>query len=130
MKSGRRMKSGSRMSVRLLDVNILVSLMDSAQVHHAPSVRWFRETAVPNGWSTCAVTEMGFVRTLSSHAYPNRRLIPHPRLKCSAVFAKTSPKSAVFGQTNSAPATCISQRSPVPGKLPKPGPPPLPSPGR
>ena len=64
------------MSVRLLDVNILVSLMDSAHVHHTLCVQWFREVAVANGWATCAVTEMGFIRVVSSHAYPNRRLTP------------------------------------------------------
>jgi toxin-antitoxin system PIN domain toxin len=64
------------MSVRLLDVNVLISLMDSAHVHHQAAVGWFRGTAATSGWATCPITEMGFVRILSGFSYPNLRLTP------------------------------------------------------
>ncbi len=64
------------MSVRLLDVNVLVSLLDSAHAHHGAAVRWFREVASAEGWATCATTENGFVRVVSGVSYPNLRLTP------------------------------------------------------
>ena len=64
------------MSVRLLDVNVLVSLLDSAHVHHDPAVEWFRNVAATGGWASCAITENGFIRVVSSMSYPNLRLTP------------------------------------------------------
>ena len=64
------------MKTRLLDVNVLVSLLDSAHVHHQPAVAWFRTVAVAEGWATCPVTENGFIRVVSSVSYPNFRLTP------------------------------------------------------
>ena len=64
------------MKTRLLDVNVLVSLLDSAHVHHQPAAEWFRDVAVAQGWATCPITENGFVRVVSSVSYPNLRLTP------------------------------------------------------
>jgi toxin-antitoxin system PIN domain toxin len=64
------------MSVRLLDVNILISLLDSAHVHHGAVVRWFRGTAAKEGWATCPITENGFIRIVSHLNYANFRLTP------------------------------------------------------
>jgi toxin-antitoxin system PIN domain toxin len=64
------------MSVRLLDVNVLVSLLDSAHVHHGVAVAWFRKTAAAEGWATCPVTENGFIRIVSHVSYPNLRVAP------------------------------------------------------
>ncbi len=64
------------MSVRLLDVNILVSLLDSAHVHHRSVVAWFRAVAAVEGWATCPFTENGFVRVVSNLSYPNLRVTP------------------------------------------------------
>ena len=64
------------MSVRLLDVNVLISLLDSAHVHHDAAVRWFRTTAAKDGWATSAITENGFIRVVSHVSYPNLRLTP------------------------------------------------------
>lgn len=61
------------MSVCLLDVNVLVSLMDSAHVHHGVTVAWFERSAI-RGWATCPLTENGFLRVLSHVSYPNLRL--------------------------------------------------------
>jgi toxin-antitoxin system PIN domain toxin len=64
------------MSVRLLDVNVLISLLDSAHVHHTVATGWFRATAAVGGWATCPLTENGFIRVVSHLSYPNLRLTP------------------------------------------------------
>ncbi|MDH3405069.1 MAG: PIN domain-containing protein [Acidobacteriota bacterium] len=58
--------------VALLDVNVLVALFDGAHIHHESAHYWFgrRRDA---GWATCPLTENGFVRVISSAAYPGRR---------------------------------------------------------
>jgi hypothetical protein len=63
-------------SIRLLDVNVIVSLLDSAHLHHGSAVEWFRAVAVAEGWATCPVTENGFIRVVSHVSYPNLRLTP------------------------------------------------------
>jgi len=64
------------MSVRLLDVNVLISLLDSAHVHHDAAVRWFRAVAAVEGWATSPIAENGFIRIVSHISYPNLRLTP------------------------------------------------------
>ena len=58
--------------VALLDVNVLVALFDGAHTHHDVAHEWFA-TQRELGWATCPLTENGFVRVLSSPAYPGRR---------------------------------------------------------
>ncbi len=53
----------------LLDVNVLVSLFDSAHVNHDSAHAWFGR-AGSSSWATCPITENGFIRVLSSPAYP------------------------------------------------------------
>ncbi len=62
------------MTVRLLDVDILVSILDSAHVHHDAAMTWFRAVAVSEGWATCPLTENGLIRVVSHLSYPNLRL--------------------------------------------------------
>ena len=62
------------MIVRLLDVNVLISLLDSAHANHAASVAWFRGFALVEGWATCPITENGLVRIVSQVSYPNLRV--------------------------------------------------------
>ena len=52
----------------LLDVNLLLALAWPNHQHHAVSVRWF---AAREGepWSTCALTELAFVRLSSNPAF-------------------------------------------------------------
>lgn len=45
----------------LLDVNVLVALAWDSHVHHVAATAWFDEFATA-GWSTCPITESGFVR--------------------------------------------------------------------
>lgn len=56
----------------LLDVNALVALAWDSHVHHAAIRAWF-STNSGDGWSTCPVTESGFVRVSS-----NRKVLPSP----------------------------------------------------
>ena len=55
----------------LLDVNVLLALMDSAHVHHAASLAWWRNER-DNGWSSCPLTQNGFVRIVCQGKYPKR----------------------------------------------------------
>lgn len=64
------------MTVHLLDVNVLISLLDSAHEHHKVSVAWFRAVASVEGWATCPITENGFIRIVSQRSYPNLNLSP------------------------------------------------------
>ena len=64
------------MSVRLLDVNVLISLLDSAHQHHRATVDWFHTIAVKAGWATTPLTENGFIRIISQPTYPNLRITP------------------------------------------------------
>ena len=53
----------------LLDVNVLISLFDSAHVNHNQAHMWFQKNS-DQVWATCPVTENGFVRILSNPSYP------------------------------------------------------------
>ena len=74
------------MSVSLLDVNVLISILDSAHVHHTAAVHWFRSGAATEGWATCPITENGFVRIVSHVSYPNLRLSPAQASDSLALF--------------------------------------------
>jgi toxin-antitoxin system PIN domain toxin len=54
----------------LLDVNVLLALCDPRHVHHEPAHRWFSATGRAS-WSTCPLTENGFIRIASHPTYPN-----------------------------------------------------------
>jgi toxin-antitoxin system PIN domain toxin len=51
--------------VALLDVNALVALAWDSHVHHAAMRVWFAANG-SEGWSTCPITESGFVRVSSN----------------------------------------------------------------
>ncbi|MCC6586116.1 MAG: VapC toxin family PIN domain ribonuclease [Bryobacterales bacterium] len=72
--------------VSLLDVNVLVSLLDSAHVHHEAAVDWFRHVAATEGWATCPITENGFIRVVSHPSYPNLQLSPIQAGQTLALF--------------------------------------------
>lgn len=81
---------------RLLDVNILVSLLDSAHVQHSAAVTWFRTVAAVHGWATCPITENGFIRTVSHVSYPNLRLTPSMAADSLARFKAGFPETCRF----------------------------------
>jgi len=59
----------------LLDVNGLISLVDSDHVAHKTMRRWFNGHW-KSGWATCPLTENGMVRVLSQPTYPSGQRTP------------------------------------------------------
>ncbi len=59
----------------LLDVNALISLVDSDHVDHRAMQKWFLSHH-QEGWATCPLTENGMVRVLSQPAYPSGQRTP------------------------------------------------------
>lgn len=53
--------------VALLDVNVLIALFDAEHVHHEVAHDWFEDNR-SFGWSTCPLTENGFVRVVANPA--------------------------------------------------------------
>jgi toxin-antitoxin system PIN domain toxin len=47
--------------VFLLDVNVLIAVVWDSHVYHQPAREWFIARSA-DGWATCPVTEMGFLR--------------------------------------------------------------------
>jgi hypothetical protein len=54
----------------LLDVNVLLALLDSDHVEHERAREWL-EAEIDSGWSSCAITQNGFVRVISQPRYPS-----------------------------------------------------------
>jgi toxin-antitoxin system PIN domain toxin len=55
-------------SGHLLDVNVLLALAWPSHVHHARVQQWLAEHQ-SQGWATCAVTQLAFVRLSSQPAF-------------------------------------------------------------
>ena len=49
----------------LLDVNVLVALAWDSHIHHRAARGWFRAHH-SDGWATCPITELGFLRVSSN----------------------------------------------------------------
>jgi uncharacterized protein len=59
----------------LLDVNALIALLWARHEHHAAVQRWFA-TAARQGWATCSLTQLGFVRIVSNPAFSAEAVRP------------------------------------------------------
>jgi len=59
----------------LLDINVLLALAWPHHQFHGSARRWFRSTS-KQGWATCAVTELGFVRLSSNMAFTPAAVSP------------------------------------------------------
>ena len=66
--------------VSLLDVNLLVALAWPSHVHHRAALAWFRANQTA-GWSTCPLTQSGFVRVSS-----NPSAVSEPRSPQEAIL--------------------------------------------
>lgn len=55
---------------RLLDVSVLLALVDPAHIHHNRAHAWLDSQRNSFRWATCAITENGFCRIMSSASYP------------------------------------------------------------
>lgn len=53
----------------LLDVNVLISLLDAAHIHHALAHRWL-SGEMSSGWASCPITQNGCIRIMSQPGYP------------------------------------------------------------
>jgi uncharacterized protein len=54
----------------LLDVNALIALLDGEHVHHGRILEWLnRAENLPHGFATCAITQLGLIRVMSSKGY-------------------------------------------------------------
>ena len=53
----------------LLDINVLLALLDSDHMDHAAARTWL-SSEIQHGWSSCALTQNGFVRVISQPRYP------------------------------------------------------------
>jgi toxin-antitoxin system PIN domain toxin len=69
----------------LLDVNLLIALFDPDHVHHDAAHAWFSAER-SSGWSTCPLTENGFVRILSNPAYSPSAVRPAEAARRLAAF--------------------------------------------
>jgi hypothetical protein len=54
----------------LLDINVLLALVDPHHVDHERAHAWAAD-GLGQGWATCALTQIGFVRILSQPSYPH-----------------------------------------------------------
>ncbi len=71
------------MSTALLDVNVLIALLWPAHEHHEAAHRWFAGRG-REGWATCPLTEMAFVRIVSNPAFSTDALAPTEALSLLA----------------------------------------------
>ena len=81
------------MPVHLLDVNVLIALAWSNHVHHAGATTWFA-THHTDGWATCPITQLGFVRVSSNPQLHGSTLTPDQAL--TALQTLTSGVEHVF----------------------------------
>lgn len=54
----------------LLDINVLLALLDADHVDHGRAKAWLA-SEIDHGWSSCALTQNGFVRIISQPRYPS-----------------------------------------------------------
>lgn len=54
----------------LLDINVLLALLDADHVDHGRARAWLA-SEIDHGWSSCALTQNGFVRIISQPRYPS-----------------------------------------------------------
>lgn len=54
----------------LLGINVLLALLDRDHLDHTRARSWL-EAEIGAGWSSCPITEIGFVRVVSHPHYPS-----------------------------------------------------------
>ena len=72
----------------LLDVNVLIALFDAEHIHYETAHSWFGSRAC-GSWSTCPLTENGFVRIVANPSYPGRRTTVADAAERLRIFCKT-----------------------------------------
>ena len=56
--------------IHLLDINVLIALCDPAHPHAAAARMCYGGGLARNGWATCPLVEIGFLRIFGSRKYP------------------------------------------------------------
>ncbi len=59
----------------LLDVNVLIALAWPSHIHHRLAQDWFKQNR-RRGWSTCPITQTGFVRISSNPKFIDGAVSP------------------------------------------------------
>jgi toxin-antitoxin system PIN domain toxin len=72
--------------VVLLDVNVLIALADVKHEHHRRATQWFGMQKA-NGWATCPLSELGFLRIVSNASYGSGAMPLDQALEYMAEFA-------------------------------------------
>lgn len=73
----------------LLDVNVLLALAWPNHQFHAAARRWFQRRE-GDGWATCAITELGFIRLSSNPAFTEHAFTP---LEAAHLLAEITSRS-------------------------------------
>ena len=81
----------------LLDVNLLIALAWPSHVNHTLAQNWFKQNR-KDGWSTCPITQTGFVRISSNPKFIDGAVAPGEAI---ALLSKvTNAKDHVFWPDN------------------------------
>jgi hypothetical protein len=78
----------------LLDVNVLLALSNVEHLHHNAAHQWF-EHEHRQGWGTCCLTQLAFVRLMSNPKLAQPALSPQQALK-SLEIATAHPSHRFF----------------------------------
>ena len=77
----------------LLDTNLLIALLWPSHAQHERAVKWFTRQR-GKGWATCPLTEAGFVRIVSNHAFSRDAVTPREAIQ--VLSANTAAKDHTF----------------------------------
>ena len=67
------------MTVHLLDTNVLIALAWPQHVHHVEAHAWFNRIG-RESWSTCPITQLGFIRISSNPKVVREAVTPREAL--------------------------------------------------
>ena len=95
------------MRAGLLDVNVLIALLWEEHPFHKSCAEWFK-TAAKMGWATCPLTELGFVRVVSSPAFSKRSPSVHQAMQLLAAATESATNHRFWRDDLS--ASAISRR--------------------
>ena len=84
------------MKAALLDINVLLALAWPNHQHHSHAQAWFGANA-SEGWATCALTQLGFIRLSSNPAFSSNAV--SPRNAASLLSAWTRHEAHLFLQS-------------------------------
>jgi hypothetical protein len=75
----------------LLDVNVLISLFDTAHASNPVAIRWWLANRA-HGWASCPLTQIGFLRIVTQKSYPRPVPLPDAMSKLTLQIAEPGHK--------------------------------------